>query len=225
MGMISYIKEEINVVKDRDPAIKSNLEVLLYPSFKVMLSYRVAHKLYIKKHYFMARWVSQRAVRKTGIEIHPGATIGKGLFIDHGSGVIIGETAILGDNITLYQGVTLGGTGKEKGKRHPTLKDNVMVSAGAKVLGSFTIGENSKIGAGSVVLEEVPPNCTVVGVPGRIVRRDDKKVPCEELDQVHLPDPVLNDIRELQIANFQLHEQLLAMEERLKKCVEQNCKN
>ena len=225
MGMISYIKEEINVVKDRDPAIKSNLEVLLYPSFKVMLSYRVAHKLYMKKHYFMARWVSQRAVRKTGIEIHPGATIGKGLFIDHGSGVIIGETAILGDNITLYQGVTLGGTGKEKGKRHPTLKDNVMVSAGAKVIGSFTIGENSKIGAGSVVLEEVPPNCTVVGVPGRIVRRDDKKVPREELDQVHLPDPVLNDIRELQIANFQLHEQLLAMEERLKKCVEQNCKN
>lgn len=224
MGMISYIKEEINVVKDRDPAIKSNWEVLLYPSFKVMLSYRVAHKLYTKKHYFMARWVSQRAVRKTGIEIHPGATIGKGLFIDHGSGVIIGETAILGDNITLYQGVTLGGTGKEKGKRHPTLKDNVMVSAGAKVIGSFTIGENSKIGAGSVVLEEVPPNCTVVGVPGRIVRRDDKKVPREELDQVHLPDPVLNDIRELQIANFQLHEQLLAMEERLKKCVEQNCK-
>ena len=202
MGMISYIKEEINVVKDRDPAIKSNLEVLLYPSFKVMLSYRVAHKLYMKKHYFMARWVSQRAVRKTGIEIHPGATIGKGLFIDHGSGVIIGETAILGDNITLYQGVTLGGTGKEKGKRHPTLKDNVMVSAGAKVLGSFTIGENSKIGAGSVVLEEVPPNCTVVGVPGRIVRRDDKKVPCEELDQVHLPDPVLNDIRELPIFNY-----------------------
>ena len=225
MGMISYIKEEINVVKDRDPAIKSNWEVLLYPSFTVMLSYRVAHKLYMKKHYFMARWVSQRAVRKTGIEIHPGATIGKGLFIDHGSGVIIGETAILGDNITLYQGVTLGGTGKEKGKRHPTLKDNVMVSAGAKVIGSFTIGENSKIGAGSVVLEEVPPNCTVVGVPGRIVRRDDKKVPREELDQVHLPDPVLNDIRELQIANFQLHEQLLAMEERLKKCVEQNCKN
>ena len=225
MGMISYIKEEINVVKDRDPAIKSNWEVLLYPSFKVMLSYRVAHKLYMKKHYFMARWVSQRAVRKTGIEIHPGATIGKGLFIDHGSGVIIGETAILGDNITLYQGVTLGGTGKEKGKRHPTLKDNVMVSAGAKVIGSFTIGENSKIGAGSVVLEEVPPNCTVVGVPGRIVRRDDKKVPREELDQVHLPDPVLNDIRELQIANFQLHEQLLAMDERLKKCVEQNCKN
>ena len=225
MGMISYIKEEINVVKERDPAIKSGWEVLLYPSFKVMLSYRVAHKLYLKKHYFMARWVSQRAVRKTGIEIHPGATIGKGLFIDHGSGVIIGETAILGDNITLYQGVTLGGTGKEQGKRHPTLKDNVMVSAGAKVIGSFTIGENSKIGAGSVVLEEVPPNCTVVGVPGRIVRRDDKKVPREELDQVHLPDPVLNDIKELQIANFQLHEQLSEMKERLQECMQVNCDN
>lgn len=216
MGIISYIKEEINVVKERDPAIKSDMEVLLYPSFKVILSYRVAHKLYLKKHFFLARWISQRAVRKTGIEIHPGAIIGKGLFIDHGSGVIIGETAILGDNITLYQGVTLGGTGKEQGKRHPTLEDNVMVSAGAKVLGSFTIGENSKIGAGSVVLEEVPPNCTVVGVPGRIVRRDDRKVPREELDQIHLPDPVLNDIKELQIANFQLHEKLVAMEKRLK---------
>ena len=216
MGLISYVKEEIQVVKERDPAIKSDFEVLLYPSFKVILSYRLAHKLYLKKHYFWARWISQRAVRKTGIEIHPGATIGKGLFIDHGSGVIIGETAILGDNVTLYQGVTLGGTGKEQGKRHPTLKDNVMVSAGAKILGSFTIGENSKIGAGSVVLEEVPPNCTVVGVPGRIVRRDDKKVPREDLDQTHLPDPVLNDIKELQIANFQLKEQIRELEDRLK---------
>ena len=169
MGIISYVNEEIQVIRERDPAIKSNMEVFLYSSFKAILHYRIAHKLYLKKHYFLARWVSQRAVRKTGIEIHPGATIGKGLFIDHGSGVIIGETAELGDNITLYQGVTLGGTGKEQGKRHPTLRDNVMVSAGAKVLGSFTIGENSKIGAGSVVLEEVPPNCTVVGVPGRVV--------------------------------------------------------
>ena len=172
MGIISYIKNEIQVIRERDPAIKSNMEVLLYPSFKVILRYRVAHKLYLKKHYFLARWMSQKAARKTGIEIHPGATIGKGLFIDHGSGVIIGETTIIGDNVTLYQGVTLGGTGKEQGKRHPTLKDNVMVSAGAKILGSFTIGENSKIGAGSVVLEEVPPNCTVVGVPGRIVRME-----------------------------------------------------
>ena len=147
MGMISYVKQEIEVIRERDPAIKSNMEVFLYPSFKVILSYRVAHKLYLRKHYFWARWISQRAARKTGIEIHPGATIGKGLFIDHGTGVIIGETTIIGDNVTLYQGVTLGGTGKEQGKRHPTLKENVMVSAGAKILGSFTIGENSKIGA------------------------------------------------------------------------------
>ena len=211
MGILSYIREELNVVRERDPAIKSNLEVLLYPSFKVILSYRVAHMLYRKKHYFLARWISQRAARKTGIEIHPGAKIGKGLFIDHGSGVIIGETAIIGNNVTLYQGVTLGGTGKEKGKRHPTLKDNVMVSAGAKVIGSFTIGENSKIGAGSVVLSEVPPNCTVVGVPGRIVKRNDKKVPQADLDQTHLPDPILQDIRELQNKNIELKEQLEEM--------------
>ena len=208
MGMLSYVRQEIQVIRERDPAIKSNMEVFLYPSFKVILSYRVAHKLYLKKHYFCARWISQRAARKTGIEIHPGATIGKGLFIDHGSGVIIGETTIIGDNVTLYQGVTLGGTGKEQGKRHPTLRDNVMVSAGAKVIGSFTIGENSKIGAGSVVLEEVPPNCTVVGVPGRIVRMDNKKVPRSDMDQVHLPDPVLNDIRELQQENIKLHKKL-----------------
>ena len=154
MGIVSYIKEEIRVVRERDPAIKSNMEVLLYPSFRVILRYRVAHKLYLKKHYFWARWISQRAARKTGIEIHPGATIGKGLFIDHGSGVIIGETTIIGDNVTLYQGVTLGGNGKETGKRHPTLEDNVMVSAGAKIIGSFTVGANSKIGTGSVVIED-----------------------------------------------------------------------
>ena len=217
MGVISYIKEEIKVVKERDPAIKSDIEVLLYPSFKVMLHYRIAHKLYLKKHYFLARGGSQRGVRKTGIEIHPGATIGKGLFIDHGSGVIIGETAILGDNITLYQGVTLGGTGKEQGKRHPTLEDNVMVSAGAKVIGSFTIGKNSKIGAGSVVIEEVPPNCTVVGVPGRIVRMGDQKVPSADLDQIHLPDPVLNDIRQLQTDNIRLKKELKALKEKLAK--------
>ena len=217
MGVISYIKEEIKVVKERDPAIKSDIEVLLYPSFKVMLHYRIAHKLYLKKHNFLARWVSQRGVRKTGIEIHPGASIGKGLFIDHGSGVSFGETAILGDNITLYQGVTLGGTGKEQGKRHPTLEDNVMVSAGAKVIGSFTIGKNSKIGAGSVVIEEVPPNCTVVGVPGRIVRMGDQKVPSADLDQIHLPDPVLNDIRQLQTDNIRLKKELKALKEKLAK--------
>lgn len=208
MGIISYIREEIQVIRERDPAIRSNMEVFLYPSFRVILRYRLAHKLYQKGHYFWARWISQRGARKTGIEIHPGATIGKGLFIDHGSGVIIGETTVIGDNVTLYQGVTLGGTGKEKGKRHPTLEDNVMVSAGAKILGSFTIGENSKIGAGSVVLEEVPPNCTVVGVPGRIVRMDNKKVPRLDMDQVHLPDPVLNDIHKLQEENIRLHSEL-----------------
>ena len=216
MGVISYIKEEIKVVKERDPAIKSDIEVLLYPSFKVMLHYRIAHKLYLKKHYFLARWVSQRGVRKTGIEIHPGATIGKGLFIDHGSGVIIGETAILGDNITLYQGVTLGGTGKEQGKRHPTLEDNVMVSAGAKVIGSFTIGKNSKIGAGSVVLKEVPPNCTVVGVPGRIVKRDNERIPRMDMDQVHLPDPITTDIQELQADNIRLHRQVKELKKSIK---------
>lgn len=219
MGLISYIKEEIQVVRERDPAIKSNMEVFLYPSFRVILRYRLAHKLYLKKHYFLARWISQRAARKTGIEIHPGASIGKGLFIDHGSGVIIGETTIIGDNVTLYQGVTLGGTGKEQGKRHPTLEDNVMVSAGAKILGSFTIGENSKIGAGSVVLEEVPPNCTVVGVPGRIVRMNDKKVPRTDMDQIHLPDPVLDDIRKLQQENIRLHGELRRLVKEIR-CVE-----
>lgn len=217
MGMISYIKEEIGVIRERDPAIKSNLEVFLYPSFKVILSYRLAHKLYMRKHYFLARWISQRAARKTGIEIHPGAKIGKGLFIDHGSGVIIGETAELGNNVTLYQGVTLGGTGKEHGKRHPTLKDNVMISAGAKVLGSFTIGENSKIGAGSVVLKEVPADCTVVGVPGRIVRKNNKVIPRSDMNQVDLPDPVSNDLIRLQEVN----EELLARIQKLEKTIEE----
>ena len=206
MGMVRRVKEEFRVIQERDPAIKSPMEVLLYPSFQVMLRYRVAHKLYVKKHYFLARWISQRAARKTGIEIHPGATIGNGLFIDHGSGVIIGETAIIGDNVTLYQGVTLGGTGKETGKRHPTLEDNVMVSAGAKIIGSFTVGENSKIGAGSVVLKPVPPNSTVVGVPGRVVKRNNKKMPRAEMDQVNLPDPVLDALIALQKENRELRE-------------------
>ena len=190
-----------------------------------MIQYRKAHKLYQNGHYFLARWISQRAARKTGIEIHPGAQIGKGLFIDHGNGVIIGETAIIGDNVTLYQGVTLGGTGKETGKRHPTLRDNVMVSAGAKVIGSFTIGENSKIGAGSVVLEEVPPNCTVVGVPGRIVKRENRKVPRSDMDQIHLPDPVLEDIRTLQKENEALKFKLQRMEYQLQEIREEKEKN
>ena len=224
MGFITHIKEEFQVIQERDPAIKTPLEVLLYPSFRVMIQYRKAHKLYEKGHYFLARWISQRAARKTGIEIHPGATIGKGLFIDHGSGVIIGETTIIGDNVTLYQGVTLGGTGKETGKRHPTLKDNVMVSAGAKILGSFTIGENSKIGAGSVGLEEVPPNCTVVGVPGRVVKKENQKVPRVDMDQVHLPDPTLDDIHYLQRENEQLRSELQKMNYELKDMQEREAK-
>ena len=208
MGFISYIKEEIEVIRERDPAIKSNMEVFLYPTFHAIMKYRIAPKLYKNGHFFWARWLSQRTARKTGIEIHPGATIGKGLFIDHGTGVVIGETAVLGDNVTLYQGVTLGGTGKEQGKRHPTLEDNVMVSAGAKILGSFTIGENSKIGAGSVVLGPVPANCTVVGIPGRIVKKDSVRIPRKDLDQVNLPDPVLDAISELQKENRKLREEL-----------------
>ena len=216
MGFFQHMKEEFAVIQERDPAIKSPMEVLLYPSFQVMMKYRRAHKLYEKGHYFLARWISQRAARKTGIEIHPGAQIGKGMFIDHGSGVIIGETTIIGDNVTLYQGVTLGGTGKETGKRHPTLKDNVMVSCGAKLLGSFTVGENSKIGAGAVVLEEVPPNCTVVGVPGRVVKLKNVRVPRVDMDQIHLPDPVKEDIAALQKENTALYNRLVDLEVQLR---------
>lgn len=204
MSYLSFVREEIQVIKERDPAIKSMMEVFLYPSFKAIIRHRLAHKLYLRKHYFLARYISQRTVRKTGIEIHPGATIGKGFFIDHGTGVIIGETAIIGDNVTLYQGVTLGGTGKEQGKRHPTIGDNVMIGAGAKVLGSFTVGENSMIGAGSVILQEVPANSTVVGVPGRIVKRDQVRIPRETMDQVHLPDPVMGYLDELREENKRL---------------------
>ena len=216
MGIVRFVKEEIRVIKERDPAIHSSMEVFLYPSFKAMIYYRISHKLYEGKHYFLARWVSQKGAHKTGIEIHPGAKIGKRLFIDHGHGVIIGETAVIGDNVTLYQGVTLGGTGKEHGKRHPTLGNNVMVSAGAKVLGSFTIGENSKIGAGSVVLAEVPSNSTVVGVPGRVVKRDNVSVPREDLNQVDLPNPVQEDIVNLQRANTELTNRLLDLENEMR---------
>lgn len=203
------------MIRERDPAIKSPMEVLLYPSFRVMLKYRRAHKLYEKGHYFLARWISQRAARKTGIEIHPGATIGKGLFIDHGSGVIIGETTVIGDNVTLYQGVTLGGNGKETGKRHPTICDNVMISAGAKLIGSFTVGENSKIGAGSVVIREVPPNSTVVGVPGHVVKQNDVRVPRNTMDH-KMPDPVWDDIKHLQSENSALCNKVIELEKKLR---------
>ncbi len=216
MNIIKYYKEETKIIRERDPAIKRNLEVLLYPSFWAVYWYRIAHKLYKKKHYFLARFISQKTARKTGIEIHPGAEIGEGFFIDHGHGVVIGETTQIGNNVTLYQGVTLGGTGKESGKRHPTIEDNVMISVGAKVIGSFTIGENSKIGAGAVVIEEVPPNCTVVGVPGRIVKRDNVRVPILDLDQIHLPDPIMEDITNLRMQNVTLREKLEEIEKKVK---------
>ncbi len=216
MGFIKRVREEIRVIRERDPAIHSSMEVFLYPSFRVMMHYRIAHRLYQSGHYFLARWVSQRGVRRTGIEIHPGAEIGDGFFIDHGNGVIIGETTVIGNNVTLYQGVTLGGTGKEHGKRHPTIEDNVMISAGAKILGSFTIGANSKIGAGSVVLKAVPPNSTVVGVPGRVVKRHNTTCPRETMDHGNLPDPVREDIQNLQEANSVLISRLLEMENQIR---------
>lgn len=221
MGFVKNIKEEIALIRERDPAIHSDMEVFLYPSFKAMMHYRLAHRLYQKGHYFWARYVSQRGARKTGIEIHPGAEIGKGFFIDHGNGVIIGETAIIGDNVTLYQGVTLGGTGKEQGKRHPTIGNNVMISAGAKVLGSFKIGDNCKVGAGSVVLEEIPPNSTVVGVPGRVVKRDNIRLPQEELDQVHMPDPVREELNNLWQMNQMLSERVVRLEDELKQAAKE----
>ena len=191
------IDDDIAAVRQRDPAARSDLEILLlYSGVHAILAYRVAHKLYLSKHYFAARAISQWARHKTGIEIHPGATIGKGLFIDHGMGVVIGETTEIGDNCTLYQGVTLGGTGKDLGKRHPTLGNNVLVGAGAKVLGPFKIEDNSKIAANAVVLEEVPANSTAVGIPARVVRRHGRKV--DDLDQVHIPDPVAQELTRIE---------------------------
>lgn len=216
MGFFTYMNEQYKVIKERDPAIKSQYEVLLYPCFWAIYHYRKAHRLYEKGHFFRARRISQKSARKTGIEIHPGAKIGKGLFIDHGHGVVIGETTVIGDNVTIYQGVTLGGTGKERGKRHPTIQDNVMISAGAKVLGSFTIGENSKIGAGSVVLKEVPPNSTVVGVPGHVVKRDNIRLPRMDLDQIHFPDPVEREIKQLHEENVQLRQELESIKKQRK---------
>lgn len=190
--MFNRLKEDIKAFRDRDPAAKSDLEIyFLYPGFKAIRKYRKANFFYRHGHTFIARFISQSAARKTGIEIHPGATIGRRLVIDHGTGIVIGETTEIGDDVLIYQGVTLGGTGKDTGKRHPTIGNNVMISAGAKVLGPFKIGDNSRVAAGAVVLEEVPPNSTVVGVPARVVRQDGKKVGCNKsLDQIHLPDPV-----------------------------------
>lgn len=190
--MFKNMKEDIQTIFDNDPAARSTMEVVLtYAGLHAIWSHRIAHRLYKRKFYFLARAISQISRFFTGIEIHPGAKIGRRFFIDHGMGVVIGETCEIGNDVTLYQGVTLGGTGKEKGKRHPTLHDNVLVATGAKVLGSITIGENSKIGAGSVVLKEVPPNATVVGIPGKVVIQDGVRVNHKQkLDHQNIPDPV-----------------------------------
>ncbi len=186
--LFKRIIEDVNAVRERDPAARNFWEVFfLYPGVKAIRMHRRAHFYYKHNLKFLARYVSQKAVRKTGIEIHPGATIGRRLVIDHGVGIVIGETTEIGDDVLIYQGVTLGGTGKDVGKRHPTIGNNVMISAGAKVLGPFKIGDNSRVAAGAVVLSEVPPNSTVVGVPARVVKQDGKRV---ALDQIHIPDPV-----------------------------------
>lgn len=205
--MFAKLKAELDAVLERDPAARSRAEVyFLYSGFKAVRAYRKANWFFRHDMKFIARFISQRARRKTGIEIHPGATIGKNLFIDHGMGVVIGETAIIGDNCTLYQGVTLGGTGKDHGKRHPTLGNNVLVGAGAKVLGPFTVGDNSNIAAGSVVLSAIPENSTAVGSPARVVKRDGKRI--DKLDHVHVPDPLSLEI-------CALHWQVEKLEKRL----------
>lgn len=196
--MFEKIKSEIDSIMERDPAARSRFEVyFLYHGFKAVRSYRKSNWFFKRNHKFIARWISQRSKRKTGIEIHPGAKIGKGLFIDHGMGVVIGETAEIGDYCTIYQNVTLGGTGKETGKRHPTLGNHVLVGAGSKVLGPFKVGDNSRIAAGAVVLEEIPPNATAVGVPAKIVRINGEKPKCDELDQINICDPVDEEICKL----------------------------
>ena len=213
---MSYIKEQINVIKERDPAIKNTAEVFLYPSFYALLFHKISHYLYTKKRYFLARLISQLARGLTGIEIHPGATIGKGLFIDHGMGVVIGETCEIGDNVTIYHGVTLGGTGKDHGKRHPTIGNNVMISTGAKVLGPFKVGDNSRIAANAVVLQEVPEDCTVVGIPGHVVKIAGQRVnPCQQLDQVKMPDPVQMEMCRMRQAVEDLQAQIATLENKL----------
>ena len=186
--MFDRLREDVQSVRDRDPAARSFFEILLlYPGLRAIRMHRRAYWCYHHKLFFLARWISQRAARKTGIEIHPAATIGRRFFIDHGTGVVIGETTVIGDDVTLYQGVTLGGTGKDVGKRHPTIGDGVMIGAGAKVLGPFTVGAGSQIAAGAVVLSEIPPNCTAVGVPAQVIKENGERIP---LDQIHIPNPV-----------------------------------
>lgn len=205
--MFDKMIEDINCIRDRDPAAHSALEVmLLYPGYKAIRSHRKAHWLYSHNMFFLARAVSQFNARRTGIEIHPGAQIGRRFFIDHGTGSVIGETTIIGDDVTMYQGVTLGGTGKDVGKRHPTIGNNVLIGAGSKVLGPITVGDNTNIAAGAVVLDEIPENSTAVGVPARIVRRNGKKI--SDLDQVHIPDPVSQELCKLQFEIDKLNKKL-----------------
>lgn len=196
MSLFQAFRRDIDAALERDPAARNRLEVLLvYPGVHALLLHRIAHALWRRRLLLLARIIAHVARMLTGIEIHPAAVIGPGCFIDHGMGVVIGETAELGENVTLYQGVVLGGTGKEKGKRHPTIGNNVVIATGAAVLGSFRVGDNARIGAGSVVLTEVPPNSTVVGVPGRIVRENGRKVDTIELDHANLPDPLEKVLR------------------------------
>lgn len=205
--MFNRLREDVETFRQRDPAARSFMEVLLlYPGLKAIRMHRKANFFYRHKMYFLARAISQRAVKKTGIEIHPAATIGRRFFIDHGTGVVIGETAVIGDDVTIYQGVTLGGTGKDTGKRHPTIGNNVMIGSGAKVLGPFTVGDNSNIAAGAVVINEIPSNCTAVGVPAKIVRRNGKRV--DYLDQVHIPDPVSQEFAKLEQQIYLLQKKL-----------------
>lgn len=210
--LFKNIAYDIRAVLERDPAARNGAEVFfLYPGVQAVFWHRAAHFLYKHNLKFLARWISQTTRFFTGIEIHPGAVIGRGLFIDHGMGVVIGETAVVGDNCTIYQGVTLGGTGKEKGKRHPTLGDNVMVGSGAKVLGPFRVGSNSKIAAGAVVLSEVPENSTCVGVPARVVRLEGERV-CADLDQITVPDPISSQMCTLSVHLANLEKKLAEME-------------
>jgi len=198
MGFWRTLKEDIDAVMENDPAARSRFEVVLtYSGLHAIWAHRIAHWFYKRRMFTVARIISQTSRFFTGIEIHPGAKIGRKLFIDHGMGVVIGETCEIGDEVVIYQGVTLGGTGKEKGKRHPTIGNRVVIASGAKVLGSFTVGDNSNIGANSVVLREVPPNSTVVGIPGRVVKRDGQRVR-DRLDHTNLPDPIVDTFREMQ---------------------------
>ncbi|MBD8007133.1 serine O-acetyltransferase [Bacillus norwichensis] len=209
--MFKRMKEDIATVFDQDPAARTNIEVILtYSGLHAIWAHRVAHVFFKRKMFFIARLISQINRFFTGIEIHPGAKIGRRFFIDHGMGVVIGETCEIGDGVTVYQGVTLGGTGKEKGKRHPTIKDNALIATGAKVLGNITIGENSKVGGGSVVLKDVPPNSTVVGIPGRVVVRDGVKVR-KDLNHSDLPDPISDKLATMEQEIARLNMELSAL--------------